>query len=80
MPKMPPKPHYYEDKSIDELLAEMEEVISSSREMARYFDKGRGVVKYSIKIRKELAKVTHLVHSLRKEIIERREKWRAERS
>jgi hypothetical protein len=40
-------------------------------------DRGWAMVKNSIAIRKELAKITHLVHSLRKEIIERREKWRA---
>jgi hypothetical protein len=44
--------------------------------MARDFDRGRAVVKNSIAIRKELAKSTHLIHSLRKEIVERREKWR----
>lgn len=79
MPQMPPKPFYYEDKSLDELLGEMEEIISSCRELARDFDNGKAVVKHSITIRKELAKMTHLCHALRKEIVERREKWRAER-
>jgi hypothetical protein len=76
MPKMPPKPHYYEDKSIDELLAEIEEIISSSREMARDLDNDKAPVKNSVAIRKQLAKVTHLVHSLRKEVVLRREQWR----
>jgi hypothetical protein len=78
-PKMPPRPFYYEDKTLDDLLGEVEEIISSCREMARDFDTGKAVVKHSIAIRKQLAQCTHLFHSLRKEIVERREKWRAER-
>lgn len=78
-PKMPPKPYYFEDKSMDALFEEIEDIASSCRELARDFDNGKAVVKHSITMRKELAKLTHMCHSLRKEIIERREKWRAER-
>lgn len=79
MPQMPPKPFYFEDKSMDDLWAEIEEIASSNRELGRAFDNGKAVVKNSIAMRKSLAQLTHLCHSLRKEIVERREKWRAER-
>ena len=76
MPVMPLKPHYYEDKTLDALMFEMEEIISGSREMARAMDNERAMVKNSIAIRKELIKVIHLSYNLRKEIVRRRQLWR----
>jgi putative lipase involved disintegration of autophagic bodies len=76
MTKVPIKPHYYEDKTLDALMFEMEEIISSSREMARAMDSEKAMVKNSIAIRKELVKVIHLAYNLRKEIVRRRQLWR----
>ena len=77
MARMRPKPHYYEDRPLDELLGEIEEMIAACRPLARDMDSGKIIVKHSITIRKQLARMTHMIHSLRKEVIERREKWRA---
>jgi hypothetical protein len=77
MVNIPPKrPHYFADKELEDLLAEIEEIISSTREWARQMDAGYAMVKNSIRIRKQLTRVSHLCHSLRKEVIERRETWR----
>jgi hypothetical protein len=66
------QPHYFEDKTIDDLLAEMEEIISSTRHNAREMDRGVAFVKHSIIIRKQLVEVMKLGHSLRKEVIKRK--------
>ena len=76
-PVMPPKPHYFEDKTIDDLFAEIEELISSSRELARRFDDG--VQAPAVQLRKNLVQVSSLAHSLRKEIVARRNKMRTTR-
>jgi len=66
------QPYYFEDKTIDELLAEIEEIISSTREMGRQMDSGYAFAKNSIGIRKQLVEAMRLCHSLRKEVIKRK--------
>jgi len=60
----------FQDKSIDEILIEMEEVIEDTREDARKFD--NGVKAPASRIRKSLFVIKDMAHKLRKEIMERK--------
>jgi hypothetical protein len=73
------QPYYFRDKSIDELLGDIEDTISSAREMGRQMDDGKAFAKNSIAIRKHLVEAMHLCHGLRKEVIARKKIIQARR-
>jgi hypothetical protein len=60
----------FENKSIDEILEEMEELISITRGDARRFD--GGVKAPATNIRKNLFTIKELAFNLRKEIMKRK--------
>ena len=73
------QPYYFEDKTLDDLLAEPQEILASTREMGRQMDRGYAFAKNSIAIRKQLVEVMRLCHSLRKEVIKRKKIIQARR-
>ena len=68
----------FENKSIDEILAEMEDLISITRGDARRFD--GGVKAPATGMRKSLFAIKELAHNLRKEIMERKNSMPVRRS
>jgi hypothetical protein len=79
MTVVPQKPHYFEDRPLEELFAELEEIIVDCRKLARKMDEGEGVVVRSIELRKQLMVNIHYSYSLRQEIVRRRKLDQAKR-